>query len=138
MDRWLRAKLDALVSEFNSGSGSGWVFETQYLAYLECYAAARIGHAHTFWADYQEFRKKHTPEGHPPQQLARSYPERADLMKALQKFRLKYEMPTRTPFVAPDPKKPDVSKAQNRSPVRSEGEGKGPSLSLFDILEEEP
>lgn len=128
MDKWLHAKMESLTDEFLSGLGVGWVYEAQYLAYLECYVFARFDQAHTFWIDYAEYQKAQTPEGQPPSQLAHHL-DGSDLVNALRQFRRRYEGPRKANFVVPPSKKPVIEVPPDQTEM---------ALGLFDLLGGEP
>lgn len=122
---WLRTKLDTITKEFLDGGGFGAVFEATYLAYLECYIAARNGDFHKMWHDFRADCVKLTPEGEEPRgHYHRTEGNRQALVDLLVAFRSRYEGPRKA---KPEP----TVKAQSDAPASStEGEG----LDLFDII----
>ena len=84
---WLSAKLQAITAEYIGGDGYGDVYESTFLAYLECLVAARKGDPGKVWTAHLA-RVDAIRGEEPAQPLNRLLPDRqalVDELKALER-----------------------------------------------------
>ncbi len=112
MISWLRDKLDQITGEFLGGGGYGTVFEAQFLAYLECYVAARGGDPTTVWSKLRQ-RQQEIPEGEEVRSFSHTITDRQELVDVLQTFRRQFEGPRKSNY------SPTAARAQPESVARS-------------------
>lgn len=126
MQTWLRTKLDTIVQEFRSGHGTGAIFESTYLAYLECLVASTRGEAAAaeMWAGWWGICSEATPKPEKVQCLSHWTSDREELVTALRGHQSRFEGPTKSRFQIPLEAQQDPHKRS------SDAEG----LDLFDLL----
>lgn len=84
---WFQWKLDAITSEFLTGSGHGSIYEAQFLAYLDGLLVALGVPSCEMWNGYREACRRLTPKGTDPRCFSLNFPERRSLVDALQEFK---------------------------------------------------